>query len=210
MLTRAEMVSIQIECRGIRDKRVLAAMHEVPRHLFVPDDVQSEAYNDYPLPIGYEQTISQPYIVALMCELAGLTAEDRVLEIGTGSGYNAAVISRIAAAVYSLEIIPELSFQADSTLKRLGYDNVVTRVADGYDGWQEEAPFDAILITAACDHIPPQLLKQLSPNGGRLVMPLGEPGYSQELIVASKNGEQLAVEGMLAVRFVPLTGNHER
>ncbi len=208
MLERTEMVYLQIRFRGIRAEPVLAAMDEVPRHLFVPDELQDEAYSDYPLPIGYAQTISQPYIVALMCELAGLTAEDKVLEVGTGSGYNAAVMSRIAADVYSIEIIPELSLQAASTLKNLGYDNVTTRIGDGYDGWQEQAPFDAILITAACDHIPPQLIEQLSPDGGRLVMPLGEQGFGQELIVATKNGAQVEVEGKLAVRFVPLTGNH--
>jgi protein-L-isoaspartate(D-aspartate) O-methyltransferase len=205
---RARMVETQIVARGVRDPRVLAAMREIPRHRFVPAADTAHAYEDHPLPIGGNQTISQPYIVALMTELADLTPNEKVLEIGTGSGYQSAVLSRLAGEVYSVEIVPELARASDERLRQLGYKNVTVREGDGYRGWPEHAPFDAILVTAAPDRIPQPLLDQLAP-GGRMVIPVGS--FFQELKVLSKdkNGK-ITEKDILPVRFVPMTGEIEK
>ncbi len=205
---RARMVETQIVARGVRDARVLAAMRQVPRHLFVEAKDRAQAYEDHPLPIAGNQTISQPYIVALMTELADLTPNERVLEIGTGSGYQSAVLSRLAGEVYSVEIVPELARASDERLRQLGYKNVTVREGDGYRGWAEHAPFDAILVTAAPDRIPQPLLDQLAP-GGRMVIPVGS--FFQELKVLSKdkNGK-ITEKDILPVRFVPMTGEIEK
>jgi protein-L-isoaspartate(D-aspartate) O-methyltransferase len=205
---RARMVETQIVARGVRDPRVLAAMRQVPRHLFVDAKERDRAYGDHPLPIAGNQTISQPYIVALMTELAELTPGERVLEIGTGSGYQSAVLSRLAGEVYSIEIVPELARESAERLSKLGYKNVTVREGDGYRGWAEHAPFDAILVTAAPDRIPQPLLDQLAP-GGRLVIPVGS--FFQELKVLSKdkNGK-ITEKDILPVRFVPMTGEIEK
>jgi protein-L-isoaspartate(D-aspartate) O-methyltransferase len=205
---RARMVETQIVARGVRDPRVLAAMREVPRHLFVDPAQREHAYEDHPLPIAGNQTISQPYIVALMTELAEITPGERVLEIGTGSGYQSAVLSRLAREVYSIEIVPELARASGERLRRLGYGNVSVREGDGYRGWSEHAPFDAIIVTAAPDRIPQPLLDQLAP-GGRMVIPVGS--FFQELKVLSKdkNGK-ISEKDILPVRFVPMTGEIEK
>jgi protein-L-isoaspartate(D-aspartate) O-methyltransferase len=202
------MVETQIVARGVRDARVLAAMRQVPRHLFVEAKDRAQAYEDHPLPIAGNQTISQPYIVALMTELADLTPNEKVLEIGTGSGYQSAVLSRLAGEVYSVEIVPELARASDERLRQLGYKNVTVREGDGYRGWSEHAPFDAILVTAAPDRIPQPLLDQLAP-GGRMVIPVGS--FFQELKVLSKdkNGK-ITEKDILPVRFVPMTGEIEK
>ncbi len=201
---RQRMVEEQIRARGIGDERVLSAMAQVPRHLFVPDGERRQAYEDHPLPIGSGQTISQPYIVALMTSLLGLTPQSRVLEIGTGSGYQAAVLSRLAAEVYSVEIVPDLAARALGTLARLGYDNIHVRIADGYRGWSEAAPFDAIVLTAAPAAVPQPLLDQLKP-GGRMVLPVG--GIDQDLVLMTKGADgSLKRQTVLPVRFVPMTG----
>jgi len=202
---RDDMVRVQIETRGIKDPRVLAAMREVPRHLFVPQALQSKAYTDRPLPIGDGQTISQPYIVALMTEVLSLNASSRVLEIGTGSGYQAAVLAAVAGDVYTIEIKAMLYTQADRNLRALRLDKVKNRLGDGYYGWSEQAPFDAIMITAAVDHIPPPLLRQLK-DGGRLVLPLGNPFSYQNLVLVTKHAEDYTVKQITGVLFVPLTG----
>ena len=203
---RARMVDEQIAARMISDPLVLNAMRTVPRHLFVPDEYRDKAYEDHPLPIGYGQTISQPYIVALMSERLGLTPGDRVLEIGTGSGYQAAVLAQMGMHVYTIEIIPELAERSGALLAELGYTDVATRTADGYFGWEEEAPFDAIIVTAAPDHVPQPLVGQLAPSG-RMVIPVGPVGAVQTLwrFTADPGGE-LVAENLGAVRFVPLTG----
>jgi protein-L-isoaspartate(D-aspartate) O-methyltransferase len=205
---RARMVETQIVARGVRDPRVLAAMREVPRHLFVDSAQSADAYEDHPLPIAGNQTISQPYIVALMTELAEITPGERVLEIGTGSGYQSAVLSRLAREVYSIEIVPELARASGERLRRLGYGNVTVKEGDGYRGWSEHAPFDAIIVTAAPDRIPQPLLDQLAP-GGRMVIPVGS--FFQELKVLSKdkNGK-ISEKDILPVRFVPMTGEIEK
>ena len=198
---RARMVETQIVARGVRDARVLAAMREVPRHLFVEAKDRAQAYEDHPLPIAGNQTISQPYIVALMTELADLTPDEKVLEIGTGSGYQSAVLSRLAKVVYSIEIVPELARESAERLRRLGYGNVTVREGDGYRGWGEHAPFDGIIVTAAPERIPQPLLDQLAP-GGRMVIPVG--GFFQELKVfpKDKNGK-ITEKDIIPVRFVP-------
>jgi protein-L-isoaspartate(D-aspartate) O-methyltransferase len=205
---RARMVETQIVARGVRDARVLAAMKQVPRHLFVDAKERAQAYEDHPLPIAGNQTISQPYIVALMTELADLTPTEKVLEIGTGSGYQSAVLSRLAGEVYSIEIVPELARESAVRLRELGYGNVTVKEGDGYRGWPEHAPFDAILVTAAPDRIPQPLLDQLAP-GGRMVIPVGS--FFQELKVLSKdkNGK-ITEKDILPVRFVPMTGEIEK
>jgi protein-L-isoaspartate(D-aspartate) O-methyltransferase len=202
---RREMVETQIQSRGITDSATIEAMMSVPRHLFVPEDLQSEAYADYPLPIGHGQTISQPYVVALMTSLLHLKGDEKALEVGTGSGYQAAVLATIVQEVYTVEIIPELAERADTTLKECGYGNVTVRNADGYFGWEEHQPYDVIMITAAVDHIPPPLLQQLA-DGGRLVLPLGNPLYYQTLTVVEKRGNEFITTHSTSVRFVPLTG----
>ena len=204
---RRRMVTTQIRDRGVRDPAVLSAMETVPRHLFVPEELRNQAYEDYPLPIGQGQTISQPYIVAFMTELLRLKPDDRVFELGTGSGYQAAVASRVAGSVYTMEIYRELAEAAGARLRKLGFTNVHARQGDGYDGWEEAAPFDAIIVTAAADHIPPPLIKQLKP-GGRLIIPLGSPFSIQQLILLTKDLEgKVSEHPVLAVRFVPLLGH---
>ncbi len=202
---RESMVATQLQSRDIRNSQVLEAMREVPRHLFVPEAVRHMAYNDSPLPIGLNQTISQPYIVALMTQLAEPRPEDRAFEVGTGSGYQAAVLSRLVSEVYTIEIIPELANQARSVLEGLAYDNVHVRAGDGYAGWPEKAPFDIILVTAAAPRVPEPLAEQLR-EGGRLVIPVGAPGAIQELIVMRKDGGRLRQRRVIPVRFVPMTG----
>ena len=195
----------------VRDARVLAAMRAVPRHEFVPAAIRHLAYGDYPLTIGHGQTISQPYIVAKMTELAALKPTDRVLEVGTGSGYQAAVLSPLVKEVYTIEIVEALGLTARERLQRLGYTNVEVRIGDGYAGWPEKAPFDAIIVTAGATHIPPPLVEQLKP-GGRMVIPVGEGPYDQELKVLrrGKTPKDIKVESVMPVRFVPLTGGHEK
>ena len=201
---RERMVKEQIESRGIKDPLTLAAMRKVPRHLFVPSASVEQAYGDFPLPIGQGQTISQPYIVAFMTEALGLRGGESVLEIGTGSGYQSAVLSHIAARVRTIEIVPELAEEARQRLARLGYRNVTVRAGDGYAGWPEVAPFDAIVVTAAAPRIPEPLKQQLA-DGGRLVLPVGDE-YQQELIVVTRRGASFDERRVLPVRFVPMTG----
>ena len=200
---RLSMVEDQIERRGVKDDRVLHAMREVPRHEFVPNHLKKYAYADEPLPIGEDQTISQPYIVAYMTEYLRLGEEDIVLEIGTGSGYQAAVLAEIADTVYTIEIVDVLAKRAEKTLERLGYENVLVKRGDGYAGWPEHAPYDAIIITAAPTKIPQPLLNQLK-IGGFMILPLGD--YSQELVLIEKNIKGFEQKTLLPVRFVPMTG----
>jgi protein-L-isoaspartate(D-aspartate) O-methyltransferase len=204
---RREMVESQIRSRGVTDGRVLQAMAEVPRHLFVPPSVRGEAYEDYPLPIGAQQTISQPYIVALMTSLLELGGGERVLEIGTGSGYQAAVLSRIAREVYSIEILEPLSSTARRALDGLGYTNIHLKVGDGWAGWKEAAPFDGILVTAAPEKVPQPLVDQLK-IGGKLVIPVGS--YFQDLLVYTKTEKGLEKRNVIPVRFVPMTGEAQK
>jgi len=188
------------------DQRVLDAIAHVPRHEFVAAEYRDQAYRNHPLPIGYGQTISQPYIVALMTDLAAPTAEDRVLEIGTGSGYQAAILAQLVKQVYSVEIIQPLASRAADTFHRLQYKNITSKAGDGYYGWPEHAPFDAILVTAAASHIPPPLLQQLKP-GGRLVIPVGSRFLTQQLVLVSKDAQgHISSRQILPVQFVPLTG----
>lgn len=204
---REQMVRQQIAARGVKDKGVLQAMREVPRHLFVPAEMQPYAYADSPLPIGYEQTISQPYIVGFMTEALKLRPQDRVLEVGTGSGYQAAVLSVLVKEVYSIEIVEPLAKEAAARLQRLGCSNVKVRAGDGYRGWPEAAPFDAIIVTAAPDHLPQPLLDQLAPNG-RLVIPVGRTFQTLTRIRRTTKG--FKKESLLPVRFVPMTGEAEK
>lgn len=204
---REHMVDTQIRARGVEDPRVLSAMRIVPRHLFVPDDVRSMAYSDCPLPIGHDQTISQPYIVGLMTELAELEGPEVVLEIGTGSGYQAAVLSEIVRKVYTIEIVEPLAQSAAERLERLGCGNVTVKCGDGYRGWAEHAPFDAVIVTAAPEEVPPPLVEQLK-VGGRLVIPVG--GYYQELIQLTKTESGVSERRIIPVRFVPMTGEARR
>jgi len=208
-IERETMVREQIAWRGVKDPAVLAAMRKVPRERFVPEAMRSRAYDDGPLPIGYGQTISQPYIVAIMTELARPSKQHRVLEIGTGSGYQAAVLAEIVSHVYTIEIIKELAERAEKTLRELGYQNISVRHGDGYRGWLEAAPFDAILITAAAPRIPQPLIEQLK-IGGRLVFPEGTPDGYQELVVVEKTAQGLKREIVFPVRFVPMTGEVEK
>lgn len=203
---RKKMVRGQIAQRGIQDHRVLEAMGKVPRHLFVPVSLENSAYEDHPLPIGHGQTISQPYIVALMTELADVNSEDIVLEIGTGSGYQAAVLSVLAKKVYTIEYIEALGIEARDRLKKLKYDNVEVKIGDGYQGWPDHQPFDAVLVTAAIDHLPQPLIEQLKPNG-RLVIPLGGESEQQKLLVVEKDRESNVFKReVIPVRFVPFLG----
>jgi protein-L-isoaspartate(D-aspartate) O-methyltransferase len=203
---RKAMVKKQIRARGIEDPKVLTAMNQVARHHFVPDRLKTKAYADFPLPIGEGQTISQPYIVALMSAKLGLDGSERVLEIGTGSGYQAAVLSHLATLVYSMEIKPKLHRQATKALKSQGYTNIETVQGDGYFGWPEKAPFDDIMITAAVNHIPPPLLKQLK-VGGHLILPLGNPFGYQNLVLVTKKKNDYTVKQITGVLFVPLSGH---
>lgn len=201
---RERMVREQIASRDIRSQEVLRAMRATPRHLFIPEALRSLAYADHPLPIGYGQTISQPYIVALMTELLEPNKNHKVLEIGTGSGYQAAVLSPLVKHVYTIEIVPELARSSAAVLKKLGYQNVSVRHGDGYLGWPEEAPFDRIILTAAPPEIPGTLIEQLKP-GGKLVAPVGGSVFDQELVVIDKNKDgKLRQRSALAVRFVPM------
>jgi protein-L-isoaspartate(D-aspartate) O-methyltransferase len=200
---REAMVETQIAARGVSDPKTLAAMGKVPRHLFVPPSAAAEAYEDHPLPIGHGQTISQPYIVAFMTEALGLVGGESVLEVGTGSGYQAAVLAQIAARVHTIEIVAPLAEESAARLKKLGCANVFVRAGDGYLGWPEEAPFDAIVVTAAAPRIPEPLEQQLK-DGGRLVLPVGDEW--QELVVVTRHGNRFEEKRVLPVRFVPMTG----
>ena len=205
MEERLELVANTIERRGVKDPDVLRAMRTVPRHEFVPADLLAYAYEDHPLPIGYGQTISQPYVVAWMTELVELKPGEKVLEIGTGSGYQAAVLAELGfVEVYSIEIIPELAARAEAVLSRLGYQ-VAVKQGDGYYGWEEYAPFDAIIVTAAPDHLPSPLVAQLV-EGGRLVIPIGPPGGYQSLWKFIKENGEVKAYNMGGVAFVPFTG----
>jgi protein-L-isoaspartate(D-aspartate) O-methyltransferase len=201
---RQRMVQEQLMPRGVHDERVLAAISKVPREEFVPQDSRAASYTDQPLPIGYGQTISQPYIVAFMTEQLRPSSSDRVLEIGTGSGYQAAVLAELVAEVYSIEIIEPLAKTAEATLERLGYKNVQVKVGDGYKGWPEHAPFDAIIVTCAPDRVPQSLVDQLK-DGGRMVIPVGDR-FAQELYLLEKKNGQLKQSATLPVRFVPMAG----
>ncbi len=204
---RRIMVEQQIVARGVKNKKVLDAMNSIPRHLFVPEEYRQGSYFDQPLPIGSGQTISQPYIVALMTEMLDVDNDDIVLEIGTGSGYQAAVLSAIVRVLYTVEIIEELGLQATEQLKNLGYDNVKIKVSDdGGLGWPEKAPFDAIMVTAAAQKIPDSLIKQLKP-GGRMVIPVDNNSYSQDLLIVKKDeAGNIETKKSIPVRFVPLVG----
>jgi len=207
---RGRMVREQLQSgdRGITNARVLAAMRKVPRHELVPERVRSAAYEDTPLPIGYGQTISQPYIVAFMTEQLDPQPTDRVLEIGTGSGYQAAVLAELVQTVYTIEIVEPLAERAKADLQRLGCTNVFVRAGDGYQGWPEAAPFDAIIVTCAPEDVPRPLVKQLK-DGGRMIIPVGSFG-AQNLVLLRKRGTQLERRAVLPVRFVPMTGKAQR
>ncbi|MDZ7370806.1 MAG: protein-L-isoaspartate(D-aspartate) O-methyltransferase [candidate division KSB1 bacterium] len=203
---REKMVQFQIKARGVSDPKVLQAMLRVPRHEFVPATYRDDAYEDFPLPIGYGQTISQPYIVAYMTEALELKGGEKVLEIGTGSGYQAAILAEIAGQVYSIEIVEPLCREAAQRLQQLGYTNVSVRCGDGYAGWPEAAPFDAIILTAAPEEIPQPLVDQLA-EGGRMILPLGR--FSQNLVLLTKQEGKVNKRNLLPVRFVPMTGKAE-
>lgn len=203
---REGMVREQIAARGVRDPRVLAALRKVPRHLFVPVEQQPYAYVDSPLPIGYGQTISQPYIVAFMTEALELKPQDRVLEIGTGSGYQAAVLGELVREVYTIEIVDPLGKAAEERLRKLGYGNIHVRVGNGYRGWPEAAPFDAVIVTAAPERIPQALTDQLR-EGGRMVLPLGR--WEQDLVRLRRTKSGVSQERLLPVRFVPMVGEEK-
>ena len=199
---REAMVRVQIMDRGVKDEAILKAMRKVPRHLFVPEEYVNEAYYDSPLPIGYNQTISQPYIVAYMTEVAKPDLSKTALEIGTGSGYHAAILAETVKKVYSIEIVPELARESAERLKNLGYNNVVIKYGDGYQGWKEFSPFDIVIVTAAAEQIPGPLIEQLAENG-RLVIPIGEPSAVQELILLVKKNGKIEKSRLTFVRFVP-------
>ena len=202
---RESMIERQLKIRDINDKNVLSVMGKVERHKFIPISLVNNDYDDNPLPIGYGQTIRQPYIVALMTQSLEVDKNDKVLEIGTGSGYQAAVLSGLVDKVYTIEIINELAKNAETRLNNLGYDNVKVKNADGYFGWEEFGPYDAIIVTAAANHIPPPLLEQLK-DGGKLIIPLGSTLTFQTLTIVTKKGNDLETEFITGVRFVPLTG----
>ncbi len=204
-LQRSQMVETQIRDRGIRDRHTLRAMGKVPRHLYVPQNQRRFAYTDRPLPIGYGQTISQPYIVAYMTEIIKPRPDFRVLEIGTGSGYQAAVLAEIVEHVYTIEIVEPLGETARAILEK-EYDNVSVKIADGYYGWEEHGPFDAIVVTAAAEHIPPPLIEQLK-DGGVMIIPVGSPFRVQQLMLVEKKGESITSRSLMPVRFVPFTSS---
>ena len=207
---REAMVKTQIESRGVKDEDVLSVMRDVPRHLFIGESLWSKAYSDGPLPIGHGQTISQPYIVAFMTELLRPDTHHMILEIGTGSGYQAAVLAKLVHHVYTIEIVPELGRNAKAALKRLGYDNISVRVGDGYKGWPEEEPFDRIIVTAAPEKVPEALVDQLKP-GGRMVLPVGPRWWGQDLLVIEKDERGKVVrKNTIPVRFVPMVHQEER
>ena len=199
---REAMVKTQIQARGVKDSSTLAAMRKVQRHKFVAPNQAVSAYGDSPLPIGYGQTISQPYIVAYMTEIIKPKSNYTVLEIGTGSGYQAAVLAEIVRKVYTVEIIDKLGREASIRLKGLGYKNIEVKIADGYDGWKEHAPFDAIVVTAAAEYIPTPLKEQLK-DGGRMIIPVGSPYMTQQLMLIEKTGNKYRTTSMMPVRFVP-------
>ncbi|MDH3892245.1 MAG: protein-L-isoaspartate(D-aspartate) O-methyltransferase [candidate division Zixibacteria bacterium] len=201
---RRAMVKNQISSRGVSDQRLLEALHKVERHLFVPGEFRSHAYADHPLPIGEDQTISQPYIVALMTELLKLDGDEKVLEIGTGSGYQAAVLSELATRVFTIEIVKPLAARSAKLLDSLGYDNVTVKCGDGYAGWVEHAPFDRIIVTCAPPKVPAPLIEQLA-DSGRMVVPVGE--FWQELVLIEKFGDEIRESNIIPVRFVPMTGD---
>jgi protein-L-isoaspartate(D-aspartate) O-methyltransferase len=205
---REELVLQSIEERGVKDKAVLKSMKTVKRHLFVPENNVSRAYDDRPLPIGYGQTISQPFIVAYMTEKIYPKPEYKVLEIGTGSGYQAAVLAEIVKEVYTIEIIPELGNAAAARLKKLGYHNVNVKPGDGYFGWAEHGPYDAIIVTAAAEFVPPPLIEQLK-EGGKLVIPISSPFMNQMLMLIEKKGKKITTKSLLPVVFVPFTRKKE-
>ncbi len=205
-LERERMVATQLEARGISDQRVLAAMRKVPRHLFVEEALQEQAYGDFPLPIGHAQTISQPYMVAEMTQLLEITPDDRVLEIGTGSGYQTAILAELASRVYTIERIRELLIEAKRRLDQLEYFNVVAKCSDGTDGWPEEGPFDAIIVTAGAPHVPEPLKQQLA-IGGRLAVPVGD-AYSQVLMKITRKEDRFIEIPTGGCRFVKLIGKH--
>ncbi len=205
---RERMVRTQIKSRGITDKQVLDAMMKVPRHLFVAKEYQDQAYGDYPLPIGEGQTISQPYIVAIMTEVLDLDKYDKVLEIGTGSGYQAAVLGEICDSVFTIELYESLGKKAADLIAELQYDNVFVKVGDGYQGWKEHSPFDAIIVTCAPKHVPEPLIEQLR-EGGKMVIPVGEL-YSQELLLLIKEGGEMKRKYLIPVRFVPMKSQSGR
>lgn len=206
---RQRMLERDIKGRGIKDSKVLEVMGRIPRHLYVDERLKEKAYNDHPLPIDEGQTISQPYVVALMTEALRLKPGDRVLEIGTGSGYHAAVLAEIVKEVYTIEIRKGLAEKAEKRLRDLGYKNIKVKYADGYFGWEEHAPFDAIIITAAANHIPPPLIKQMK-EGGRLIIPLGSTAYYQMLTLAEKKKDELEIEQITSVAFVPMVGEAQK
>ncbi len=204
---RWEMVENQLISRGIKDSRVIKAMLKIPRHEFIPEDLRDLAYNDNPVPIGIDQTISQPYIVALMTELLSLKENERVLEVGTGSGYQAAILAEIGCEVYTIEIIESLSLTSQTVLDRLGYKNIHFKIGDGYRGWTEMAPFDAIIVTAAPGHTPQPLIDQLKVDG-RMVIPVGD--FYQDLLLIQKTPKGINKKNVTPVRFVPMTGEAEQ
>lgn len=201
-IARNNMVDQQIMNRGISNGDLLKALRKVPRHLFVPPKYQNEAYGDFPLPIGYGQTISQPYIVAYMTEIVKADKKKKALEIGTGSGYQAAILAELADSVFSIEIVQELAYESSRRLKMLGYKNIVTKFGDGYNGWSEHAPFDCIIVTAAANEIPKPLIDQLAENG-RLVIPVGEASSVQDLVLIVKKNGKAEKKVLTVVRFVP-------
>ena len=202
---RSRMIEHDLKARDITDPAVLGAMETVPRHRFVPESLQHRAYDDCPLPIGEGQTISQPYIVALMTQSLALDKDDRVLEIGTGSGYQAAVLGELAGQVFSVEIVAALAQRASRLLRALGYENVSVRAGDGFFGWKEHAPYDAIILTCAAPDVPPALVEQLR-EGGKIILPLGRTFLPQSLVLGTKKGARLEIRRLLPVRFVPMTG----
>jgi len=204
---RSQMVERQIKARGVKNKRVLDAMLKVERHKFVPEKYQESSYEDCPLPIGHGQTISQPYIVALMTELIEPSQEDKVLEIGTGSGYQAAVLAELCKEVYTIEIIPELGLKAEKILRELGYKNIKVKIGDGFFGWKEYSPFNGIIVTCATKKIPEPLIEQLSENG-RMVIPVGD--YFQELVLVRKTNGKIKKKKIIPVKFVPMRGEIEK
>jgi len=205
---RIEMVEKQIIARGVKNEKVIEAMKKVPRHLFVPEEYRHLAYTDGPLPIGYDQTISQPYIVAYMTEVLDLKENEKVLEIGTGSGYQAAILAEICKEVYTIEIIEDLANSAKKTLKELGYNNIYIKIGDGYKGWPEKAPFDAIIVTCSPTNIPKPLIEQLAENG-RMIIPVGE-WYNQQLVLLRKKNGKMIKENLIPVRFVPMVNERKK
>jgi len=204
---RQSMVINQLQSRDIINPEVLQAMLTIPRHKFVDEHIRESAYNDYPLAIGEGQTISQPYIVALMSQLLELKGSEKVLEIGTGSGYQAAVLAEIVEEVYTVEIYESLSKKSEKLLTDLGYQNIKFKVGDGYNGWEEHAPYDAIIVTCAPDHVPPSLLQQIRDGGGRIVIPVGGIWMVQTLMKIEKTGGKIKSKGIIGVRFVPMIGH---